>query len=247
MDRLSDHFGSVYLINLPERVDRLNSAKRQLASVGLVIGPGGIQLLRALRFADRAGFPNAGSRGCFQSHLECLRRARSDGLQSVLILEDDIALSPSLPRLTSAAATRLGVSDWDFVYFGHYGTGDIPSARRDTGDSELRFTEYKGEIVSTHFYGVSGRILPRLIAHLNNLANGRMGDREAGPMPLDGAYNIFRRNNPDVRCLIVHPKLGWQTSSASDITPGLVDRLTFLRPVNTVLRDLKQLVVRWRS
>ncbi len=245
MNKLPNYFDAAYLINLPERGDRLRSTKKQFVRVGWEIGASSIRIFSALRFADPAGFPNASIRGCFQSHLECLRRALAAGCRSVLVLEDDIALSVSLPRLTPSALMRLNALDWDFVYFGHYGTGEIPLARRNTDESELRFEVYTGEILTTHFYAVNGRILRKLIAHLDKIASGRAGDQATGPMPIDGAYNIFRRNNPDVRCVIVHPKLGWQSSSRSDITPHVLDRLAFLRPLNAVLRELKGMATRW--
>ena len=52
MTRLPDLFGVTYLINLPERVDRLKSAKRQLSSVNWDIGPDGIRVFPALRYVD---------------------------------------------------------------------------------------------------------------------------------------------------------------------------------------------------
>jgi GR25 family glycosyltransferase involved in LPS biosynthesis len=247
MNNLPDLFGIAYLINLPERVDRLNSAKKQSARVGWNIGPTGVHIFPALKYAEPAGFPNPPIRGCFHSHLECLRSAYAEGRQSVLILEDDIALSTSLPRLTSSIKSWLMNQKWDLVYFGHHETGNIGSAHRDTNESELSFELWTDEILTAHFYGVSGRVLPRLIAHLDKLSCGRIGDQEAGPMPVDGAYNIFRRNNSDVRCFIAHPKLGWQMPSRSDITPSPFDKLAFLRPVNSFLRKFKQMGSLWRS
>src|SRR5579883_151650 len=244
---LPDLFGSAYLINLPDRTDRLKSARRQFAHVGWKLGAGGIQLLPALRFADRAGFPTAGARGCFHSHLECLRRADAEGRRNVLILEDDIALSSSLPRLTPVVSSLLDSLEWDFVYFGHYATGRIPDARSNTGADQVGFTVWRDEILGGHFYGVKGRLLPRLIAFLMEIADGPEGNRNTGPMPVDGAYNVFRRNNLDVQCVIVTPKLGWQMSSPSDIAPHVLDKLPLLRPINTTLRNLKRAVMQWGS
>jgi glycosyl transferase, family 25 len=241
MNTLPDLFGVAYLINLPERVDRLKSAQRQLARVGWDIGPSGVNVFPALRYADPAGFPNAPIRGCFYSHLECLRRANADGRQSVLILEDDIGLTTSLPRLTSSIRLQIATKKWDFVYFAYDGTDHTDTANRGTSKDELTFDEWTGALVTCSFYGVSGRILSRLIAHLNRLASGRRGDQEEGPMPIDGAYNIFRWHNPDVRCMIARPRLGWQVPSRSDITPHVLDKLTFLRPVNALLRRFKQM------
>jgi glycosyl transferase family 25 len=247
MISLPELFGITYLINLPERVDRLKSAKKQLARIGWNVGQAGVHIFPALRYADPAGFPSAPVRGCFHSHLECLRRANSEGRHSVLILEDDIALSTSLPRLTASIERCLAGQKWDFVYFGHYQTGDIPLANRDTRASELTFDVWRDEILTAHFYAVNGRILPRLIAHLDRLSCGRMGDQAAGPMPVDGAYNVFRRINAAVQCLIARPKLGWQMPSRSDITPHALDKLALLQPVNSYLHKLKRMRSLWRS
>jgi glycosyl transferase, family 25 len=245
MSMLAEHFGAVYLVNLPERLDRLKSAKKQLARAGWSLGPAQVQRFPAHSFADRAGFPNAGARGCFQSHLECLRRAQRDHRESVLILEDDITFCSALPRLSQSVLSQMESLNWDFVYFGHEGTGEIPRAERNT--PEVHFDRWSTDLLTTHFYGVSARILSRLIAHLDHIANGVEGDQEAGPMPLDGAYNIFRRNNPDVRCLIAVPKLGWQRPSRSDIMPKAFDGLRVLHPLTTALRELKHLSHLWRS
>ena len=245
MTSLPELFGATYLVNLPQRVDRLKSVKKQFARAGWKIGTSGVELFAALRFEEPAGFPSAPARGCFQSHLQCLRLAQEKSVNSVLMVEDDIALSIALGRLIPSIRTQLAARQWDLVYFGHYGTGTIPSAPHDTRESELRFEEWTGEILTTCFYGVSGRILPRLIAQLDKHANGLVGDKEFGPMPIDGAYNVFRRNNSDVRCLIVNPKLGWQSWSRSDITPRALDRLPILRSASGALRKLRR-IGSWR-
>jgi glycosyl transferase family 25 len=243
MNSLPSLFGATFLINLPERVDRLKSAKVQFVRAGWEIGPSGVEIFAALRYQEAAGFPNAATRGCFQSHLQSLRLAHGRRASSVLLVEDDIALSTALPNLMPSIKARLATQEWDFIYFGHYGTGNISSAGRETNADELVFDEWTGEILTTCFYGVRGQVLPRLIDHLDKHANGRTGDQEAGPMPIDGAYNIFRRNNRDIRCLIAHPKLGWQNSSRSDITPHALDKLPILRSARGLLRKLKQLSI----
>jgi GR25 family glycosyltransferase involved in LPS biosynthesis len=247
MSHLLDFFDAAYLINLPERTDRLRLARKQLARANLPLGPTGVRVLPAFRYDDPAGFPSAPERGCFCSHLACLRNAHAEGLQSVLILEDDIGLSSALPRLSTAIGMRLAAEPWDFVYFGHHGTGGIRTASRDTTESELRFDLWTGDVQTAEFYAISGRILPRLIEHLESIASGRTGDQEGGPMPVDGAYNIFRRKNRDVRCLIAHPRLGWQLPSRSSISPHPLDRIALLRPVNSLLRRFKQAGSLWRA
>ena len=247
MAGLTEYFDCTYVINLPERTDRLNRVKKELARVGWEIGDRGVQIFPAFKFSERAGFPNAGARGCFLSHLECIRRAHAENGRSILILEDDICFSSSLDRLKQSIIAQLKTVEWDLVYFGHHRTGAVPDAKSSTTTDDLKFIPWSADIGGTHFYAINGHIFPRLIGEFERHINGVEGDQEYGPMPVDGALNIFRRNNPDVRTLIVQPKLGWQTSSRSDITPRSFDRIPLLRPLITVLRSVKAAIIQSHS
>ena len=159
------------------------------------------------------------------------------------MLEDDITFSPALPRLTPSIIARLDDTAWDFIYFGHEETGDIPRATPDIPPNEFAFETTSHVIHTTHFYAVSGRIIRRVVAHLERLANGPEGDPEFGPMPIDGALHIFRRQNPDVRTFVAVPKLGWQRPSRSDIMPRRFDKIRIARPFVSAIRELKYLTV----
>jgi glycosyl transferase, family 25 len=246
MDQLAKFFDSAYLINLPDRADRLRSAKRELVRAGFDVEGGQVQVFSAIKFANRGSFPNVGARGCFYSHLECLRQAFLDGRQRVLIMEDDIAFSRALPRLASCVRSHLETLEWDFAYLGHEETGKIPRARSDATEVDFAFRSWLGDILTAHCYAISGRILKRLIQHLETTAMGPEGDDEHGPMPYDGALNIFRRKNSDVRCYIAEPKLTWPRPSRSDITPRAFDNANLLRPIISLLRELKYMGYRWR-
>lgn len=245
------YFGCAYVINLPERTDRLDRVRKELMAIGSTIcdgdGDGGVEVFPAYKCRNRAGFPSAGVRGCYLSHLKCLKLAYNAGRASALILEDDIAFSSALPRLTAAFGFQLDSPNWDIIFFGHFGTGDIPDARPTISPNEVSFVPWASEIQGMHFYAVNGRIFPRLISDLERHIHGIEGDQEYGPMPIDGAFNIFRRNNPNIRTLIAQPKLGWQASSRSDITPRLIDRIPFLQPVLRPIRRLKAAVARWSA
>jgi glycosyl transferase family 25 len=245
MSTLLEYFDATYMINRPERTDRLRSVRQQLAHVGWSVGPGGVEVFPACTFADRAGFPNAGARGCFHSHLECLRRAQLAQCRNILMLEDDVAFASALPRLAASVVSQLNRTAWDFVYFGHEETGDIPRADLRTQPSDVHFETTLQTIHTTHFYAINGRVLPRIITHLERLSNGIEGDQVSGPMPIDGAFHLFRLKNPDVRCFITVPKLGWQRPSRSDIIPRRFDSLTVVRPIISVLRELKYLTTSW--
>jgi glycosyl transferase family 25 len=243
MISLLDYFDATYLINLRERTDRLEAAKTELMRVGWALGSSGVQVFPALKFTDRAGFPNAGIRGAFCSHRECLKRGLAAHNTSVLILEDDVAFSSVVASHGSKIIAQLNASHWDIVYFGHENTGKIPIAESDNiGKHELQLQPWTRDIVGLHFYAIKLSIIPELISHLDRVERGREGDQEFGPMPVDGAINVFRRLNPHVRTLIAVPKIGWQRPSRSDISPKGIDGIMMLRPVVKALRDLKYFI-----
>ena len=245
MDDLVKYFGAAYLINLRERKDRLASATKEFARAQWQFGSRGVQLYAAQRFTDRAGFPSPQVRGCFYSHWECLRAAYSQGQKSVLVMEDDIALVSSLQKLTPAIISQLDSAPWDILYLGHEDTGNIEQATSRT--TEIRLIPFKEVIRGCHFYAVNNRIFVRLLDHLHRVATGKEGDQQFGPMPIDGALSIFRRNNPDVVGLIAVPKIGWPKSSRSDITPRFFDNFKLAQPLISVLRNVKNVSMRWNS
>jgi glycosyl transferase, family 25 len=244
MSELLKYFDVTYLVNLPERKDRLRAATKELARAGWAIAPGGVQLYAAKRVAARAGFPSPEIRGCFQSHLECIRTAHTQGKKNILMIEDDFALTSVIGKMTSSIISQLDTLRWDFCYFGHEYTGQIPLANPQTQDVKL--VPFYDEIRTTHCYAINGRVFSRLLEHLERVASGTEGDQQFGPMPIDGAFNIFRRVNPDVSALIANPKISWQLSSRSDITPRFIDGIEWLRPLVNILRNIKAMIVRLR-
>jgi hypothetical protein len=161
------------------------------------------------------------------------------------LLEDDISFTSSLPKLTPSLLWQLKNIQWDFCYLGHEQTGDISEASSKT--REVRLVPYTGDILMAYFILFNGRVLSNLISHLERVASGVEGDQEYGPMPIDGAYNIFRRNNPDVHTVISIPKVGWQRSSRSDITPSSIDNWRSVKLFTAAMRHLKYVAKRSRS
>lgn len=246
MDNLFTHFDARFLINLPERPDRLRSSMAAFSRVGWGGGKS-IQIYPAHKFDKSAGFPNSAIRGAFHSHWGCLQRAIEGEAQNVLIMEDDIAFSSSLGRLSPVIASWLAHNEWDIVYFGHDHTGAIPEANSRTSESDLKFQSWSGDIQGLHFYGLNRRIFVRLNCHFKRVSEGAEGDQVYGPMPVDGAINVFRRMNRGVKTFICEPKLGWQRSSRSDITPTKLDKIRLLWPVTGLLRSIKHAAKAVRS
>ena len=100
-----DSIKNVYYINLENRPDRKEHAENELKSLGW----------NPTRF-NAVKLEN-GALGCSTSHLKCLELAKSEGLDHILICEDDITflnidtLKDSLEKFHNSGI------QWDFLFF----------------------------------------------------------------------------------------------------------------------------------
>src|SRR5271163_735362 len=229
-NRLSDYFACTYIINLPERRDRRKAILGELERVGMPLSPGKVELFPAVKPKERLGFPNIGVRGCFLSHYQILTDALRRNLANVLIVEDDLMISPQLQSYWKLILAELESQDWGIVYLGHI--EKVPES------SPPRLVPFNQPVITSHFYAVNGAVIPRLIEYLALVQTREEGDPLGGPMHLDGALTMFRQANPDVLTLIAYPNLGKQRPSRSNINCPWYERL----PVVQQAADLGRLV-----
>jgi glycosyl transferase, family 25 len=222
--QIKDYIDRTYAINLPSRRDRRQLLVKEMAAAGLPLTPNKIEIFPAIRPDTAAGFPGIGVHGCFLSHLAILKKARADGLATVLIIEDDLSIDERFVAEQELLVKQLQQTNWDIVYFGHIEALTATSP-------EVSLQPYSERVLMTHFYAVNARIFDRLIAQ-----HRPAGHPDGGPMYIDGAYSFFRDRNPDVVTLLASPSLGWQRSSRSDLTPGWVDRTPVLAQVAALAR-----------
>ena len=168
-----------------------------------------------------AGFPNPACRGCFLSHLAILNMLRNAGHKRALVLEDDCEFAPDFAGRQAEMASLLESTPWAIAYLGH--VESIP------GPPRLIPYGPNANIITAHCYAVAGDVLPRLSAYLEAMTLRAVGSSEGGPMHLDGAFNWFRRHNPDVLTVLAAPSLAHQRSSRSDLAPSWFDRMPVLR------------------
>jgi glycosyl transferase family 25 len=233
---LDETFSLTRVINLPERRDRYREMAAQLEAMGMGFAPGRVEVYAAERVGDAAGFTSAAVRGCFLSHLNVLRDAQARGVESVLVLEDDLEVAAENVARLDALAAELRGREWGIAYLGHF----LPAAAEQ---HEPRWEGFVGDLQTAHFYAVHGSALGRLIAYLEQCLVRPEGDPVGGPMEYDGALSMFRRWNPDVATLVVQPSLGGQRSSRSSIharrmesVPGVGAVLGLLRKARRKLR-----------
>lgn len=232
--RFTEFFERIYVINLEDRPDRRRQVSAELQRVGLAGER--VEVFSARRPDDAGSFPSTGARGCYESHLAVLRQARDRGLRNVLVLEDDVVFSPQLPAAEEELLGQLSSMGWDLVHFA-YG----PEQSTD-GTASTRFALFPffREIIWTTCYGVNGRSLGLLVTYLETLMRRRPGHYQGGPMPIDGAFNVFRWQYPQIVRLIAIPTIAHQRPSRSDVYPDLAwyDRFPVARSLAGMARGL---------
>lgn len=107
-------FDAIYYINMDRATDRLNTFRSKLKTLGIEQG--------AIRFA---AVPTAESHhiGCALSHRTIIAEAHRQGLNNVLVLEDDAIFHRDILDLLPAMLDNLGSIEWDLFYFGGHAWG----------------------------------------------------------------------------------------------------------------------------
>ncbi len=217
-------FDRIAVINLPYRIDRRLEMARELARVGLSWNSPQVQLFEAIRPPDAGAFETIGTRGCFLSHLGVLKSAYADGVERLLILEDDAHLSRRWLRTTGELVNQ----DWDLLYLGHRLMSPGPAAL--PGDDWLSLSPHV-PVVTAHALGVSRSALGPMVDYFDRMLQRPAGDPQGGPMHVDGAYSWFRADHPHFETLIAVEQLITQRSSRTDIHElGWKERLPLIGP-----------------
>jgi glycosyl transferase family 25 len=230
--KLIDFFDRIYIVNLPNRTDRLREMTAELAKVDIALASETVEVFPAIRPESPGPFKSIGARGAFLSHLSILKKARDQGLRKVLIMEDDLEFRPDFLQYESVLIDELSTQNWDIAHFG-YCSSENPL----TFDLPI-LNSFAGEIRGAQFYAVGGQALDELITFLETLLARPDGHPEGGPMPVDGAFNVYKWQYPHRVRLIAVPSFGGQRSSRSDITPKWFDSVPGVSTLAKTLRNL---------
>jgi hypothetical protein len=129
--------------------------------------------------------------GCYRSHLNIIESCLNEGVESVMIFEDDATFCPDFnDKLTELKASL--PNDWDMLYLG----GQLLFAR-DKGNEPLRLNDWCYQpynVNRTHAYAVNGKFLSTLYKHLNATDVWRSGhhiDHHYGRLHQQRKYNVI--------------------------------------------------------
>ena len=237
--RLFEFFERTYIINLPERTDRLREIKEEFARLGVELTPGKIEIFPASKVEDAGMFVSRGLHGCFLSHLAVLKHAMKEGLKNVLVIEDDLAMSDRLPLDEARLVESLQSREWSIVYLGNL--------LHPLGNAPIFFLDCSIPLIGAHFYGVQGSVLPALVEFFEPIETRPAGHPDGSGVSPDGVLNMFRERHPELKTLIALPNLGHQRSTRSDISPKWFDRVPGLRQLANLARYAKRRLKRKRS
>jgi glycosyl transferase, family 25 len=230
---LFSYFDRIAIINLPERSDRLNSLKNELARVGLDIGDPKVSIPVAPRPLDANGFRSRGVYGNLLSHLSILEGALADNLDSVLVLEDDAIFSHAFNKRQCEIAQNLKSHRWDQLFIGHSISSGLPNAKSGV-------VRYGGEFFWAHCYAVHRRFLAQLVDYIRATIDRPAGHIDGAKMYIDAVLYQFRLRTPELVCLVTSPCLSVQRGSPSSLNSShWYDRNKVMRPVSTFARSVR--------
>ncbi len=99
-----------------------------------------------------------------------------------------------------------------------------------------------------HFVGIRRSVAQAMVPYLEAMLGRPEGDPRGGPMHVDGAYNWFRREHPEILTLCAVSPMAEQRPSRTDIHAlTFLDRQPLLRPAMSVLRGIKRRIGRLRG
>jgi hypothetical protein len=238
LSELDRSFDRITVINLPTRRDRYAEMGRQLGRAGLGWDSPKVRHFPAVRPSDAGGFDTIGAHGCFRSHLVAIEQAVADGVDSLLILEDDCNLSDDFDRRMPKVNAALAASDWSLFYGGWLLHGTAPPPPTDSG---LTLVDVQQPIWLAHCVAMRGDALRALPAFLRGVMSRPAGDPQGGKMDVDGAYTWLRSAYPHFKTYVATPEIAYQRSSASDISQKWRDRVPLLREAMSLGRKLRNL------
>lgn len=184
--------------------------KKQLARIGLDYDHPKAKLFPAANPDTAGGFANIGTHGCFLSHLNVLKNARIEGHDCILILEDDVDFTPRFCGITKTEASLMEKASWDIFYLG---SQHIPDETTEDDHGFFISALPASPHGTAHATLLRKTTLLEMIPYLETMLARKAGDALGGPMPIDAAYNRFRKEHPNINTVVT--KTQWITQHTS--------------------------------
>lgn len=153
--KILNYFDKAYYINLDSRTDRRESFETRIAKHNLEVERFSAIIPEPIK--DHVDKNRHFKEGCIKSHIEIVRLAKEQGLDNVLIFEDDCLFAKDFTNKATQIANKLYNEEWDLFYLGGEPNGDCP-VKKDG----VRFAP-KG-VYQTHAYAIHKRFFDSILA-----------------------------------------------------------------------------------
>ncbi|MEK7265158.1 MAG: hypothetical protein AAB227_03565 [Pseudomonadota bacterium] len=174
-----------------------------------------------------------GPNGALISHREVIREALGKGVQTLLVLEDDVFFRTPSEEKVMAILKAMAATPWDVIYFGYL----EPSEGQLT---QGPLADWQGRVIGGHCYGMNRRFMEKMLAFMDGFGTLHPDGEIVNPTHRDGAFNLFIENNPGFSRRLAVPNLAIQRSSRTDLHENqFFDRTPFLRDAIGMMRALR--------
>lgn len=246
-----EYFDQIYVINLESRKDRLQEIREEFNKIGIDFSHPKFQVFKAIKPETYDGWPTQGTKGCYLSHLGVLKNAKQNGFERILILEDDASFTQYFNILMDETIRQLKDthtenSAWGIFYGGYRACENVDDKITEAYKLNKLYSKNifkplpEHEIFCLHFVAITKPVIAQLVDYLEAIMNKPMGDPTGGRMHVDGAYNWFRKEHPEITTLMAYPQLAKQRSSRTDIHElKWFDVLPFFKTAAGAARKIK--------
>lgn len=167
MASLPDYFPRIVLLSLSTQADRAAAALTRLAESGMA-RRGDVTVMRAWpgNVAPAPAWWRSGNAawGCLMSHVRAVQEALLDGVERVLLLEDDIVFHPRAPQWLERLMREVP-EDWDQLYLGGQHLKEAAAL------PDRPYLWRAKNVNRTHAYALHRRVYAKYLQHVLHAAD----------------------------------------------------------------------------
>lgn len=156
--KLFERFDKAFLINLPERVDRLKAFKEEVERYDL----GEFEIVEGIKVNEKIDGIPSGAIGLIKTNLRIFTELAGDS-ETILIMEDDCSFTDKVLNIDEYFEKL--PSDWDMLYMGgNHGAHVGLHAPIPINDHVVRLHSTR----TTHFVAIKKKLFNEIIDYLRN-------------------------------------------------------------------------------
>ncbi len=204
---VNEFFDKSYCINLDRRTDRWEeNCLPQFEKFGLEVER--FSATDGKDFTFPHGKPYNGELAGSYSHLNALKKAREEGVEKLLLLEDDVVFVDDLNEKFDSLIGNIP-QDWDIIFFG----GNHVGGTRPVSPGVVKL----GGSYAIHACGIHKKAYDIMIQHLEHKIGQVEANKEKRFTPSVAADYFLAPLHKVLNVYCFRPHIAWQLDGYSDI------------------------------